>query len=205
MTGSLRLRKILGIILKVGNRLNKAGEDTESTYSSPEANGFSVESLSKLNQVKACDKQTTVLSYIGSLIQRSNPSLLDVKDDLPHIFKAHSISSDHDKALKNLEKQLSNARSTLSTEDQDCGSSISDELPSSIHVTNFIEEATISLTATYKANEEAKRKFTHVLEYFSTEKDLSPIFLFGVVASFCKEIEAVHAELSSSKGKKVCY
>ena len=203
MTRSLRLRKILGIILKVGNRLNKAGEDTVSTYSSPEANGFSVESLSKLNQVKAYDKQTTVLSYIGSLIQRSNPSLLEVNDDLPHIYKAHSISSDHDKALKDLEKQLSDARSTLSTEDQDCGGS--DEFPSSVHVTAFIEEATQSLTATQKANEEAKRKFTHVLEYFSMEKDLSPIFLFGVVASFCKEVEAVNAELSTSNGKKVCY
>ena len=57
----------------------------------------------------------------------------------------------------------------------------------------------------YHTNEEAKRKFTHVLEYFSMEKDLSPIFLFGVVASFCKDVEAVNAELSTSYGKKVCY
>ncbi len=176
--------------------------------------------------MKACDKQTTILYYISSLIQRSNQSLLKVKDDLPHLFKAHSISFDHDKALINLENQLQSARSTLSmnatkesgkvTIDKDIVDVVIDDDDNndnddntdggsrSIHdVDTFIDEANQLLVETQRDNEEAKLKFMHTLEYFALDKDVSPNALFGVVASFCKEIEVIHIELSSSKGKRV--
>ncbi len=256
IVSSVRFRKILGIILKVGNRLNNAGEEIESD-STTDANGFSVESLSKLNQVKvgwfyyllcsafytfckfaslfsnnsrnfhliylqACDKKTSVLEYIGTLIQRSNRSLLQIKDDFPHVFKAQSISSDHDKSLASLEKQLVSARAILESYDQspfvDYGnddnhnhedgnnnnsssssSSNNNNDNSCFHLHKFILEASQSLSVVREANEQAKAKFISVLEYFSIENDVSPNTLFGIVASFCKEMNSINESLSKSK------
>ena len=202
LINSVCLRKILGIILKVGNRLNRATEEVESI--SPDVNGFSVESLSKLNQVKACDKKTTILFYIISLIQRSNHLLLDVKDDLPHLFKAQSISSDHDKSLITLGKQLSSAKSiSIAHTSTDITCNETGDNHTSYHVQNFVQEASQSLDRVREANKEASFMFHSVLEYFSIENNISPNALFNVVASFCKEIDSVNTTLSKSKGKKV--
>ena len=224
---SSSLRKILGIILKVGNRLNKASEDyplsvpasTITTKQDSNANGFSIDSLPKLNQVKACDKKTTILKYIISLIQRSNPLLLNVKDDLPHVFKAHLITSDHEKSLSLLEKQLSSARSMLpslleTTAHYDNDDEEEEEVGHKGHlnkengrrkshgknvltnVESFIHDASELLDIVLQEYNECKAKLKFVLEYFSTDFNVTPPHcLFGIVANFCKEIDDLSAQL----------
>lgn len=209
LVNSICLRKILGIILKIGNRLNRAGVEVTSSADPnsiiTDATGFSVESLSKLSQVKACDKKTSFLSYIVSLIRRSNRSLLNVKDEIPHVFQALSINSDHDKSLSSLEKQLLNARLILPA-----GTVTPNDMPIENehqqdfwNVQRFVDEASKLLSIVSEENEEAKVKVMSVLEYFSTEKSLSPNALFSFVASFCKEIDAMNSQLLQSKQKKV--
>ncbi|CAN0381512.1 unnamed protein product [Ascophyllum nodosum] len=77
---SHRLKKLLGIILKLGNQLNE-GQTT----------GFTLDSLLKLNTAKAFDKKTSILHYLVILAKRNDPSLLDFKDDLKHAFPASRL------------------------------------------------------------------------------------------------------------------
>jgi Formin Homology 2 Domain len=78
---SLRLKKLLSIILKLGNELNQHA-----------TTGFTLESLLKLNTAKAFDKKTSILHYLVMLAERNDRALLDFKDDLKHVFPASRIT-----------------------------------------------------------------------------------------------------------------
>ena len=81
---SLRLKKVLKTILKVGNQLNDG-----------EQHGFTLDSLLKLNSAKAFDKKTSVLQYVISLIFRSdNADCLKFPEDLSHVNEASRITLD---------------------------------------------------------------------------------------------------------------
>ncbi|KAG5177850.1 hypothetical protein JKP88DRAFT_331372, partial [Tribonema minus] len=77
---SLRLKRLLSIILKLGNELNQHA-----------TTGFTLESLLKLNTAKAFDKKTSILHYLVMLADRNDPTLLDFKDDLKHVFPASRV------------------------------------------------------------------------------------------------------------------
>ena len=70
---SLRLKKLLAIILKIGNQLNHGGS---------EAHAFTIESLLKLNQSKAFDRKTSILHYLVLVVKKNDESLLKFKEDI---------------------------------------------------------------------------------------------------------------------------
>jgi hypothetical protein len=103
---SVRLRKLLGIVLNIGNRLNTAGQTTKG-----KAGAFTIDSLLKLNQAKAFDKKTTFLHYIVLIVMRHNQGLTNFKDDLPSVLKADKIYWDQiENDLEEVENQLENVR-----------------------------------------------------------------------------------------------
>jgi hypothetical protein len=81
---SVKLKKVLKTILKVGNQLND-GEDHK---------GFSVESLLKLQSAKAFDKKTTVLTYVVRLVARNDEESLRFPEELKNISEASRITMD---------------------------------------------------------------------------------------------------------------
>lgn len=70
---SIRLKRVLKTVLKVGNQMN----DGESHA------GFSLDSLLKLQSQKAFDNKTTILDYVINLIYRNDRAALDWPQDLP--------------------------------------------------------------------------------------------------------------------------
>ena len=61
--GSRRLRRLLTIVLKIGNTLNAGG-------SAPTVEAFTLDSLLKLEHAKAFDNRTTILQYLVAVIER---------------------------------------------------------------------------------------------------------------------------------------
>jgi len=104
------------------------------------AGGFSIESLTKLSQVKAWDKKTTLLFYITSTIQKWNEPLLDVKDELPNVLKTQNMM-DYETSLRTLEQQLESVRSTTLLLNSDV-EGITDELLQQSSIGVFALEAT---------------------------------------------------------------
>jgi len=85
----VRLRKLLGIILSLGNRVESANEGRKDKV----AAGLYLDSLAKLSQVKAFDKETSFLHYVVSIVERNNhANFLSFGDDLPNVLKANRIS-----------------------------------------------------------------------------------------------------------------
>lgn len=81
---SIKLKKVLKTILKVGNQLND-GEDHM---------GFTVDSLLKLQSQKAFDKKTSILQYVVRLISRNDETCLLFPEDLVNLTESERLSID---------------------------------------------------------------------------------------------------------------
>ena len=81
---SVRLKKVLKTILKVGNQMNDGEENA----------GFSLDSLLKLQSAKAFDKKTSILQYVIVLIYRNDENCLQFPDDLTNVSEASRITLD---------------------------------------------------------------------------------------------------------------
>eukprot|EP01036_Dinobryon_divergens_P020837 gene20837-28585_t len=88
---SIRLRKVLRTILKVGNQIN----DGESNM------GFTMDSLLKLNTSKAFDKKTSVLQYVITLLFRNDLDALLLTEDLKIVVEASRFTLDSISTEKN--------------------------------------------------------------------------------------------------------
>jgi formin 2 len=81
---SVRLKKVLKTILKVGNQMNDGEEHL----------GFSLDVLLKLSSAKAFDKKTTILQYVIMLIYRNDERCLFFPDDLRNCAEASRLTLD---------------------------------------------------------------------------------------------------------------
>lgn len=81
---SVRLKKVLKTILKVGNQMN----DGEAHA------GFTLDSLLKLQSAKAFDKKTSILQYVIMLIYRNDENCLLFPDDLQNVSIASRLTLD---------------------------------------------------------------------------------------------------------------
>jgi hypothetical protein len=81
---SVRLKKVLKTILKVGNQMN----DGEKHL------GFTLDSLLKLQSAKAFDKKTSILQYVIMLIYRNDEKCLAFPDELSHCAEASRLTLD---------------------------------------------------------------------------------------------------------------
>ena len=85
---SERLRKLMAIILTVGNQINTGGEGDS------QAAGFSLDALLKLDEAKAFDKKTSVLFYLVKLIKENDEALLRFTEDITNVPEAQGLMID---------------------------------------------------------------------------------------------------------------
>jgi len=85
---SERLRKLMAIILTVGNQINTGGEGNS------QAAGFSLDALLKLDEAKAFDKKTSVLFYLVKLIKENDEDLLKFTADITNVPEAQGLMID---------------------------------------------------------------------------------------------------------------
>ena len=225
LRNSIRLRKLLGIVLNIGNRLNTAGPTRKG-----KAGAFTIESLLKLNQAKAFDKKTTFLQYIIMVVKRHNMDLIDFKDDLQSVLKAEKIYWDQiESDLEEVESQLENVRKIalhevfgkkpswvqrkMKKRNEDDIShesmTLEDEVQAlrSTSIGIFTLQA-IKIVSNLRENvEDTRTKFRKLLDYFGEDekKKMHPHNLFEIICSFVKDFESAKdqvAELEKSKKRK---
>lgn len=80
---SLKFKKVLKTILKVGNSLNDK-----------EQKGFSIDSLSKLSSAKAFDNKTSVLQYIVMVIHKNEQACLSFPEELNRLSDAAKFTKE---------------------------------------------------------------------------------------------------------------
>lgn len=185
---SVKLRKFLGVILKVGNRLNQAGVDSIKTH----ASGFTIDLLSKLNQVRACDKRTTILQYIICVIQRWNAPLLGVKDELRFVLKTQNIA-DYESSLCSLEKQINAIVQTAADAVHVSDAEVPQEESAckTDSMGQFVLDALKTLSELRNKHVTFKDKFKEVLAYLAQDETTTPDSLFGAITQFCQEVDSI--------------
>ena len=229
LSNSVRLRKLFGIVLNIGNRLNTAGQ----TGQKRKAGAFTIKSLLKLNQAKAFDNKTTFLHYVVLVVQRNSEALLDFKDDLPSVSKADKIYWDQCVSeLEEVETQLENVRklalheakankvvyqlpgkSKRGEEDNDSDDlsiesmSLEDEvaLLRSTKVGMFALSAIRKVSQLRERVDTAKDKFVALLEYFGESGDtkMQPHELFEIITTFCRNFDVARADVEKLEKAKV--
>lgn len=227
LSNSIRLRKLFGIVLNIGNRLNTAGPGQKR-----KAGAFSIKSLLKLNETKAFDNKTTFLHYVVLVVQRNSEALLDFKDDLPTVPKADKIYWDQCVSeLEEVETQLENvrklalyeaksneikyklpkAKSSDADNDSDDISVESMSLEDEVSLLRSTKTGMFALSAIRKVSQlrervdMAKDKFSSLLKYLgeSSDSKMQPHELFEIITKFCRTFDAVRADVERmEKAKK---
>ncbi|EED92692.1 hypothetical protein THAPSDRAFT_262031, partial [Thalassiosira pseudonana CCMP1335] len=196
LSSSIRLRKLFGIVLNIGNRLNTAGPGEKR-----KAGAFSIKSLLKLNQAKAFDNKTTFLHYVVLVVQRNNEELLDFKEDLPTVSKADKIFWDQCvNELEEVETQLENVRKLALHEANIASMSLEEEvaLLRSTKIGMFALSAIKKVSQLRERVDTAKDKFSHVLEYFGEDGERSkmqPHELFEIISTFCRNFDVAREDV----------
>ncbi len=133
---SVRLRKLMAMILMLGNQINTGGSGNM-------AQGFTLDALLKLDEVgsviplnvasfffplwhhltpsniqaKAFDKKTSVLQYLVKLVKANEPDLLNVHEEMPSIGPAENVVVETlVSELKELNEQLTSVKGTAAAE-----------------------------------------------------------------------------------------
>lgn len=228
LSNSVRLRKLFGIVLNIGNRLNTAGPSEKR-----KASAFSIQSLLKLNQAKAFDNKTTFLQYVVLVVQRNNEKLLDFKDDLPTVAKADKIYWDQCiNELEEMETQLEIVRKLAlheanqkkniyalpkkkdSQDDYDSDNLNIDEdmsLEEEVGLLRSTKIGMFALGAIKKVSqlrervEIAKDKFSRLLEYFGEHGDakMDVHELFAIINTFCRNFDDAREVVEKAEQAKV--
>jgi len=173
---SIRLKKVLKTILKIGNQLND-GEVHK---------GFTVDSLLKLQSAKAFDKKTTVLQYVVTLICRNDEDSLKFPEDLKHVSEASRFTFDTITTEKNTLRQEFNTNLKIVEEIR------SKDLDSDTDaMLDFLTKADSQCSDLERGFEKAKEKFSGVLVYFGEDPSMSPQDFFSTLSRFIQEFIAV--------------
>lgn len=158
---SVRLKKVLKTILKVGNQMNDGADSL----------GFTLDSLLKLQSAKAFDKKTSILQYVIMLIQRNDENCLLFPEDLANVTDAsrltmESVQSDHSVLRQNLERACRVVTEIL-TED-----SARDGPNSTGTMSAFLVKARQIADDLDALIESVKAKYANVLAYFGENPEL---------------------------------
>lgn len=99
---SRRLRKLLELVLALGNYMNRGARGN--------AFGFRLQSLNRLTDTKASSakaKGTTLLHYLVQIIEAKFKDILRLEEDMPHVKEASKVS------LGEMDKDIGNLRTGL--------------------------------------------------------------------------------------------
>ena len=170
---SVRLKKVLKTILKVGNQMNDGEQHL----------GFTLDSLLKLQSAKAFDKKTSILQYVIMLIHRNDESCLSFPEDLSHCQEASRLTLDSAQqeqvALRQgLEASL---RVIAEIKAEDAAKNV----PSSTAaMATFLVQARHSLDELDIKIDGVRNKFSNLLAYFGEEPAMASQDFFSTLTTF---------------------
>ena len=199
--GSSRLRKVLGVIISLGNKFNQA-----ETHGKDPVGAITLDALLKLNQTKAFDRQTTFLHFVVSCIHRTRSSLMNFKDDMPSICKVENTKwslvmlemERMEKGLGEVRKiavQYSLIQAGLSEDDAASVSSSAMPLDREVKllqttaVGRFTLNACVRMTVLVNDTDKSRDKVLDLFKYFGEDSKTAtqPDMVFHCLSTFVKD------------------
>ncbi|KAL3267040.1 hypothetical protein HHI36_011182 [Cryptolaemus montrouzieri] len=191
---SRRLRKLLEIVLALGNYMNRGARGN--------ASGFRLASLNRLADTKSsASKGTTLLHYLVDILEKKFRDVLKIDEDIPHIREASKVS------LGELNKDMAQLRAGL----RDVAKEIEFHLSQSPLANDkfvpvmreFQATATCRLAEIEDLYQDMKTRFERAVRLFGEEPaNTQPDEFFGVFDSFLNSFSEARQDNENMKRRQ---
>ncbi|CAL1531259.1 unnamed protein product [Lymnaea stagnalis] len=190
---SRRLKKLLELVLAMGNFMNKGQRGS--------ALGFKISSLGKMIDTKAStNKNMTLLHYLVELAEKKFPDLTKVEEEIPHVHDAAKVNfTDLDKEITNLRKGLQSIEKEVEFFEKKLSISSQDKFVTVMK--DFCTVAAYNFSSVEDSCNEMKQKYETILKAFCEDpKQIQPEDFFGCIDTFVTGM--VDARHENEKFKK---
>lgn len=185
---SPKLKKILELVLKMGNYMNKGNTRIGS------AAAFKIEYLNKLSNTKTSDNKSTLLHFLVQTIESKCPEVLNIKDEIPSVATAAKVSGqmvsceveELSTGMKELQSDLGAFRSLKSQDSNDRFSEA---------VKSIIADTEGELNDLLSLQDKSTSEFHETVKFFGEKPSTATTEdFFGIFAAFIMNFERAHAE-----------
>ena len=166
---SERFRKLLLYALKLGNALNTDGSTQEAT-------AITLDSLLKLAEAKAFDRQTSVLSYLVSILQKNDEDVLRFVEDFVSVKSAERVSMDMiAMQLRDMEKGVQSVMHVTKRH------LIQTQVDRSTDMGQFSLKAESTIQSLIIEVAEVEKQFAELLQFFGEDSTVTPEQFFSTI------------------------
>eukprot|EP01117_Protostelium_nocturnum_P007060 TRINITY_DN2530_c0_g1_i3.p1 TRINITY_DN2530_c0_g1~~TRINITY_DN2530_c0_g1_i3.p1 ORF type:complete len:985 (-),score=407.30 TRINITY_DN2530_c0_g1_i3:132-3086(-) len=180
VVNSKNLPKILDMVLEIGNFLNA---------STPRggAFGYSLGSLLKMPDTRSSDLKSDLLRYVISYLQKHDPQLLNLKEEMPYLGDAKRVSlSTLSGELNLLKKDFEEVKSTLESSSK-----------------SFSEDASLDIGLMNSKMQEAQKCYEKAAKYYGEDPSkVPPEEFFGMLHQFLTMLDQTIADMEAARRKE---
>ncbi|XP_061519893.1 formin-2 isoform X3 [Phycodurus eques] len=190
---SKKVKQVLGLVLAFGNFMN-GGNRTRG-----QADGFSLDILPKLKDVKSSDSMKSLLSYIVAYYLRNFDEDAGKETCVYPLPEPHELFQTSQMKLEDFQKDLTRLRKDLrsctSEVERVCQASVEDNLqPFKNKMDDFISEAKHELEALESHLSNTHKLFLELTLFYSVkakagEKEVSPNTIFSIWYEFSSDFK----------------
>ncbi|RXG62063.1 Disheveled-associated activator of morphogenesis 2 [Armadillidium vulgare] len=196
VAGSKRLKRILELVLALGNYMNKGPRGS--------AYGFRISSLNKIGDVRATsDRNLTLLHYIVKICSQQWPDLLQLDKDIPTVHAAAKVN------LSELQKEINSLSEGLSYIEREIiwhraqGSAAPKGDRFRMAMAEFSGVAVEKLSSLQTQFKEMNSQFEKVARLFGEDpKSAQPEDLFGTFDVFLEAFKDAQKDLENTRKKE---
>ncbi|XP_044009291.1 disheveled-associated activator of morphogenesis 1 isoform X2 [Aphidius gifuensis] len=192
---SRRLRKLLELVLALGNYVNR-GNARGNAY------GFRLASLNRLVDTKSsCSKGTTLLHYLVQILESRFRDVLEIEEDMPHVRTAARVSmADLQKEVANLKNGLQDVQREIEFHRGQVQVLQGDMfLPS---MRDFQAQATCRLAEAEDLFQDMKTRFDRAVRLFGEDSaGVQPDEFFGIFENFLQAFAEARQDVENMRRK----
>ncbi|KAG8227858.1 hypothetical protein J437_LFUL006482, partial [Ladona fulva] len=194
VTRSRRLRRLLEIVLALGNYMNRGARGN--------ACGFRLASLNRLVDTKSsAAKGTTLLHYLVEVLETKFKDILKLDEDLPHVKQAAKVS------LAELEKDMAQLRSGLKEVEREIEFHRSQVVTTGDRflpvMKEFLSSATCRFSELEDLFQDMKTRFDRAVKLFGEDQtSVQPDDFFGIFDGFLVAFNEARHDNDSLKKKR---
>ncbi|KAM9394005.1 formin-like protein 1 [Pholidichthys leucotaenia] len=181
LKSSVKLKKILEIVLAFGNYMNSSKRGA--------AYGFRLQSLDLLLETKSTDRSQTLLHFITNIILEKYPDLVNFHTELHFVDKAALVSLDSIlQDIRLLERGMEMTKKEFLVQDD------------SPVLKEFVKTNSEQLDALIKDSKTAQEAYGSVVEYFGENpKTTQPSMFFPMFGRFIKAYKTAQQDTEQKK------
>ncbi|KAF0768306.1 disheveled-associated activator of morphogenesis 1 [Aphis craccivora] len=191
---SRRLRKLLELVLALGNYMNKGARGN--------AWGFRLSSLNRLTDTKSSSvRGVTLLHYIVDMADKKFKDILLLEEDLPHVRGASKVS------LAELEKDMSQLRNNLKEVEREIEfQRVQPAVPGDMFLPvmkEFLTTATCKFSELEDLFQDMKTRFDRAVRLFGEDNStIQPDDFFAIFDSFLTALYEARQDNSAVKKRR---